>query len=266
MQATCRETGPSAIVPSDTFALTTTGLKKDFRGFVAVNGVDLKVRRHGIHALIGPNGAGKTTLFNLLTKFLSPSAGTICYEGIDISDFEPARIARLGIVRSFQISSTFPLLSALDNVRVSLQRRHKLQSQFWLSRDCLSRLDDEAHDLLTLVGLQDSSEVEAGDLSYGRKRALEMATTLALDPKMLLLDEPTAGMGHEDIDKITRMIAQVCRDRTVLMVEHNLKVVAELADHITVLSRGQVLTEGTYDEVSRDPRVVEAYIGIDDEC
>ena len=242
--------------------LTTEGLTKNFKGFTAVSDVALQVRRGDIHALIGPNGAGKTTCFNLLTKFLTPSAGTIRYNGRDITALKPADIARLGLVRSFQISAVFPHLTVLENVRIALQRRARGDSfDFWRSESVLRSLDDEALRLVEAVGLSEFARNEAKELSYGRKRALELATTLALEPDMLLLDEPMAGMGHEDIDRVAELIKQVSANRTILMVEHNLSVVAALSDRITVLARGKVLAEGEYAEVSKDPRVIEAYIG-----
>jgi branched-chain amino acid transport system ATP-binding protein len=241
--------------------LRAEGLTKRFGGFVAVNGVDLAVERGTIHALIGPNGAGKTTCFNLLTKFLQPSAGTISFSGRDITRTPAADIARGGLVRSFQISAVFPRLSALENVRIALQRRRGDSFDFWRSERVLRRFDDEAMRGLDAVGLAEFAATPAGELSYGRKRALEIATTLALDPEMLLLDEPMAGMGREDVARISALIARIARDRTILMVEHNLSVVADLSDRITVLARGQVLAEGPYAEVSQDPRVIEAYIG-----
>jgi branched-chain amino acid transport system ATP-binding protein len=240
-------------------------LTRSFGGFVAVNHVTLKVRRHGIHALIGPNGAGKTTVFNLLTKFLQPSAGQIVFEGRDVTRARPADIARLGIVRSFQISAVFLNMTVLDNVRVALQRCHDLSHQFWASRSRLEPLDDEAKSLLESVNLGAFGHLRAAELPYGRKRALEIATTLALDPKLLLLDEPMAGMSHEDIDKVTALVRQAARGRTVLMVEHNLGVVADLCDHVTVLSRGEILAEGTYSVVSADARVRDAYMGTENE-
>ncbi len=246
---------------TDEVILRTSGLRKEFKGFVAVDGVDLTIRRGTIHALIGPNGAGKTTCFNLLTKFLKPSAGSITYNGRDITRMAPADIARLGLVRSFQISAVFPHLTALENVRVALQRRRGNSFDFWRSERVLHRLDGEAAGLLQDVGLQNYRDVRAGELSYGRKRALEIATTLALDPELMLLDEPTAGMAAEDVERTTALIERVSADRTVLMVEHNLSVVSTLSDWITVLARGQVLAEGDYDTVSSDPRVLEAYIG-----
>lgn len=247
-------------IPED-IILSTSGLTKEFAGFTAVNGVDLKVRRGSIHALIGPNGAGKTTCFNLLTKFLAPTRGTILYNGRDITREKPAEIARLGLVRSFQISAVFPQLSVLTNVRVALQRKRGDSFDFWRSERTLKGLDEDARRLVDAVGLSSFQGLTAGELSYGRKRALEIATTLALDPEMLLLDEPMAGMGREDVERIEALIRKVAKDRTILMVEHNLSVVASLSDRITVLARGQVLAEGDYAAVSKDPRVVEAYIG-----
>jgi branched-chain amino acid transport system ATP-binding protein len=247
-------------MPED-IILSTSGLTKEFAGFTAVSGVDLQVRRGSIHALIGPNGAGKTTCFNLLTKFLPPTRGTIVYNGRDITREKPAEIARLGLVRSFQISAVFPQLTVKDNVRVALQRKRGDSFDFWRSESVLRGLDAEALALVEAVGLTPFAGLTAGELSYGRKRALEIATTLALDPEMLLLDEPMAGMGREDIERIEALIRTVSENRTILMVEHNLSVVASLSDRITVLARGQVLAEGDYATVSKDPRVVEAYIG-----
>lgn len=242
--------------------LQTEDLTKEFAGFVAVNGVNLQVTRGTIHALIGPNGAGKTTCFNLLTKFLAPTRGRILYKGEDITGLAPADIARLGVVRSFQISAVFPHLSVLENVRIALQRRRGGSFDFWRSRDVLDVFNERALSLIEDVGLSDFVGVPAVELPYGRKRALEIATTLALDPEMLLLDEPTAGMGHEDIDRIAALIKRVAADRTVLMVEHNLSVVSDLSDIITVLTRGAVLAEGPYEEISNNPSVREAYMGV----
>ncbi|WP_436638114.1 ABC transporter ATP-binding protein [Microbaculum sp. FT89] len=246
---------------TDAIILSARDLTKEFKGFFAVDGVDLSVRRGTIHALIGPNGAGKTTCFNLLTKFLSPTRGTITYKGEDITAMSPADIARMGLVRSFQISAVFPNLTALENVRIALQRKRGDSYDFWRSERVLSSFGARALDLLGEVGLSEFADVHAGELSYGRKRALEIATTLALDPEMLLLDEPMAGMSHEDVDRISALIKRVAANRTVLMVEHNLSVVSSLSDTITVLARGRVLAEGDYASVSKDPDVVEAYIG-----
>ena len=248
-------------MPED-FILTTQGLAKTFRGIVAVDGVDLNVQRGSIHALIGPNGAGKTTCFNLLTKFLSPTRGRIAFNGRDITRTSPADVARLGLVRSFQISATFPHLTVLENVRIALQRQRGGNFDFWRSETLLRRYDAEAFGLIEQVGLAGFADGRAADLSYGRKRALELATTLALSPDLMLLDEPMAGMAHEDIDRTAALIKRAAKGRTVLMVEHNLSVVASLSDRITVLARGRVLAEGTYEQVSRDPRVIEAYIGV----
>lgn len=244
-----------------TAILEAHGLTKEFRGFVAVNGVDLTIERDTIHALIGPNGAGKTTCFNLLTKFLTPSAGKIVYDGKDITAMSSADIARLGLVRSFQISAVFPELTVLQNVRIALQRRRGDSYDFWRSEKVLARYDDEALGHIESVGLSEFVDHRAGELSYGRKRALEIATTLALDPVMLLLDEPMAGMAQADVERISALIRRIAKGRTVLMVEHNLSVVANLSDRITVLARGEVLAEGTYDEVSKNPDVIDAYIG-----
>ena len=237
------------------------GLSKSFAGFMAVKSVDLKVKRGHIHAMIGPNGAGKTTCFNLLTKTIEPSAGTIWYNGRDITHMAPAQVAQMGMVRSFQISAIFATLTVRDNVRVALQRKQGTSFKFWRSDKMLASLNERANSLLEDVGLSAEADMLAGDLSYGRKRALEIATTLALDPELLLLDEPTSGMGLEDVALTAALIRRVARNRTVLMVEHNLGVVADLADRITVLAGGAVLTEGSYAEVSSDARVQEAYIG-----
>jgi branched-chain amino acid transport system ATP-binding protein len=245
----------------DDLILETSGLTKEFRGFNAVQGVDLKVRRGTIHALIGPNGAGKTTVFNLLTKFLDPTAGRIAYNGRDITATKPADIARLGLVRSFQISAVFPHLNVRDNVRVALQRPLGNSFHFWRSDRVLDRLDLKASELLDAVGLAGFEDSLAVSLPYGRKRALEIATTLALDPEMLLLDEPMSGLGQEDIARISALIRQAARDRTVLMVEHNLSVVADLSHTITVLTRGRILAEGDYATVSKNTEVVDAYMG-----
>ena len=243
--------------------LQTEGMTREFRGFVAVNNVDLKVMPGTIHALIGPNGAGKTTTFNLLTKFLQPTRGKITYDGRDITGLRPAQVARLGLVRSFQISAVFPHLTALENVRLALQRKRGGSYDFWRPERLLRQYDDQARALLEDVGLSDYVETAAVLLPYGRKRALEIATTLALEPRMLLLDEPTAGMTHEDVDRIVALVRRIRTGRTILMVEHNLSVVEGLCDTITVLTRGRVLAEGDYATVSRNPEVVAAYLGTD---
>jgi branched-chain amino acid transport system ATP-binding protein len=243
------------------YILETKNLVKEFKGFFAVCDVNLRVRRGTIHGLIGPNGAGKTTVFNLLTKFVPPTRGTIWFKGEDITRQPPAAIARRGIGRSFQISAVFPHLTVLENVRIGLQRRKKSSFRFWESESTLQDLDGQARELLTHVGLEASANVVAVELPYGRKRALEIATTLALDPELLLLDEPTQGMGHEDVDRVKDLIRKLAADRTVLMVEHNMGVVADLCSVITVLQRGMVLAEGSYAEVSANPQVREAYMG-----
>jgi len=245
--------------------LETRNLVKEFRGFVAVSDVNLKISRGSIHALIGPNGAGKTTVFNLLTKFLSPTGGTIHFRGQDITKAKPAEIARRGVVRSFQISAVFPHLTVLENVRIGLQRGLKNSFHFWQGEASLKQLNDRSMELLESVGLEAHARIVAVELPYGRKRALEIATTLALDPEMLLLDEPTQGMAHEDVDRVKDLIRRVAAHRTVLMVEHNMGVVADLCSKITVLQRGNVIAEGSYAEVSTNPLVIEAYMGIADD-
>lgn len=241
--------------------LETRGLSKAFKGFTAVNDVNLKVQRGHIHALIGPNGAGKTTCFNLLTKFLEPSAGSILFKGQDITRDQPAQIARRGIIRSFQISAVFPHLSVLENVRIGLQRKLGTSFHFWKSETSLAALNTQAMDLLAEVDLAAFADTLTADLPYGRKRALEIATTLAMDPELMLLDEPTQGMGHEDVHRVTALIKKVAAGRTILMVEHNMQVVAGISDRISVLQRGAVLAEGSYAEVSQNPQVMEAYMG-----
>ncbi|MBA2777931.1 ABC transporter ATP-binding protein [Billgrantia kenyensis] len=241
--------------------IETRRLTKSFRGFKAVNDISIRVEPGTIHALIGANGAGKTTCFNLLTKFLEPSAGSILYKGRDITRLKPDQVARLGMVRSFQISAVFSQLPALENVKLALQRRRGESYDFWGSQRRLEAYHERAMSLLEEVGLDDWADTLSAELPYGRKRALELATTLALDPELMLLDEPLAGMGTEDVGRTAELIRRVAADRTVLMVEHNLGVVAELCDRITVLARGEVLVEGDYATVSRDPRVIESYIG-----
>ena len=246
---------------ADDTILETNGLTKEFKGFVAVKDVNLTIRRGSIHALIGPNGAGKTTCFNLLTHFLTPTRGHIFFNGREITGSRPAAIARTGLVRSFQISAVLPNLTVHENVRIALQRKGGHSLDFWRSEATLARLDARAAELIEAVGLSDFTRTRAGELPYGRKRALEIATTLALDPEMMLLDEPTAGMTHEDVERIAALIRKVAANRTVLMVEHNLSVVSTLADRITVLARGEILAEGDYATVSQHPEVITAYLG-----
>ncbi|MEY3951679.1 MAG: hypothetical protein RL320_481 [Pseudomonadota bacterium] len=244
--------------------IETRGLTKEFLGFVAVNDVNLKVRRHSIHAIIGPNGAGKSTCFNLITKFHPPTKGQIFFNGVDITGHSPSQIAREGVVRSFQISAVFPHLTALENVRIGLQRTLGTTFHFWKSDKTLDVLNDRALEALDQVGLQDYAHELAVNLPYGRKRALEIATTVAMNPEVMLLDEPTQGMGHEDVDRVTELIAKVAKGRTVIMVEHNMRVVSNIAHTISVLQRGEVIAEGDYATVSSNPQVMEAYMGASD--
>lgn len=249
----------------DDAILETRHLTKEFKGFTAVDNVNLQVQRGHIHALIGPNGAGKTTCFNLLTKFLIPTAGHILFNGRDITAAKPAQIARQGIIRSFQISAVFPHLTVLENVRIGLQRTLGTSYYFWKSQASLAQLNDRAMALLEQVDLGEFAATVTVDLPYGRKRALEIATTLAMEPELMLLDEPTQGMGHEDVSRVTELIKKVSSGRTILMVEHNMNVVSGICDRISVLQRGAILAEGTYAEVSNNPEVMEAYMGTDSE-
>lgn len=243
------------------FVLETVNLTKEFKGFTAVHAVNLQIRRSHIHALIGPNGAGKTTFFNLLTKFLVPTSGKILFNGRDITNAGPAKIAQQGIIRSFQISAVFPHLTVMENVRIGLQRKLRTSFHFWKDGASLSQLNDRAMALLAEVDLTDFADTVTVDLPYGRKRALEIATTLAMEPELMLLDEPTSGMGHEDVDRVTALIKKVSTGRTILMVEHNMNVISGICDRISVLQRGGVLAEGSYEEVSKNPLVMEAYMG-----
>ena len=241
--------------------LETRALVKEFRGFRAVAGVDLRVAEGTVHALVGPNGAGKTTLFNLLTGFLTPSSGQILYQGRDITGRQPEQIAHLGIARSFQITSLFDQMTATEHVELALASPTGLGLRFWRSQRSLDRFRRTALELLDQVGLADRSGQVAGSLAYGQKRALELALALALEPKLLLLDEPTAGMGLEDVDRTIELVRKVSSGRTVVFVDHNMHVVGSLADTVTVLQTGQVLAEGTYAQVRDDERVVTAYLG-----
>ena len=250
---------------SDEIILEARGLTKEFKGFTAVDHVDLRVRKGSIHALIGPNGAGKTTMFNLLTKFLPVTSGQMIYKGVDITGLSASEVSRSGMVRSFQISAVFPHLTVKENVRIGLQRKLGTSFHFWKPESSLYVLNEEAMALLESVDLASFANTQTVELPYGRKRALEIATTLALDPELMLLDEPTQGMGHEDVGRVVELIRKVAENRTVLMVEHNMNVVANLSDTITVLARGAVLAEGPYEEVSKNPRVLEAYVGSIDE-
>jgi len=241
--------------------LRVENLTKQFNGFTAVDSVSLDIHQGDIHALIGPNGAGKTTFFNLLTRFLRPSSGRIFYKGQDITNLSAAAIARLGLVRSFQISATFPSLTLRENIVVALQRADGRSMWFWRSDQMLSRYCERAEALLEEVDLLPLSALQAHELAYGQKRALELATTLATNPDVLLLDEPTQGMGHEDMDGVVNLIRKAAKSRTVVMVEHNMRVVSGLCNRITVLQRGAVIADGRYAQVSSDPRVIEAYMG-----
>ncbi|GAA2584913.1 ABC transporter ATP-binding protein [Actinomadura fulvescens] len=241
--------------------LRAQGLVKEFRGFRAVDGVDLDVADGSVHALVGPNGAGKTTLFNLLTGFLKPSAGRIRLGDRDLTGRRPEQVARLGVARSFQITSLFAQLTPCEHLQLALAGGTGLTWRFWRSERALDRFSARAAELLDQVGLAAHGHLPAGTLAYGRKRALELALALALDPRVLLLDEPTAGMGVEDIDRTVDLVQRVREGRTVVLVEHNMSVVSRLADRVTVLQNGRVLAEGPYTEIRDDPRVIAAYLG-----
>jgi len=241
--------------------LAVHGLTKEFRGFRAVNDVDLSVEEGTIHALVGPNGAGKTTLFNMLTGFIKPTAGRIVFDGEDVTKLPPEQIARRKMARSFQVTSLFDQLTAVEHVVLALQAETHLGYRFWRSEKVLGRFRERALEILAQVGLAEIAERHVASIPYGQKRALEMALVLALEPRLLLLDEPTAGMSMDDVGRIIALIRRVRAGRTVVLVEHNMGVVSELADRVTVLQRGGVLAEGTYSEVRDDPRVIEAYLG-----
>jgi branched-chain amino acid transport system ATP-binding protein len=241
--------------------LAARGLTRDFRGFRAVDRVDLDVAEGSVHAMVGPNGAGKTTLFNLLTGFLTPTSGRIELAGRDVTGLPPERVARLGVARSFQVTSLFPRLTAVQHVELALQSRTNLGWRFWRSDRLMHRWSERARQLLDEVGLADAAGTPVSALAYGRKRALELAIALALEPRVLLLDEPTAGMGLEDVDRTVELIGRVRAGRTVVLVEHNMSVVGALADRVTVLQAGRVLVEGGYHEVRTDERVITAYLG-----
>ncbi|HEV2357076.1 MAG TPA: ABC transporter ATP-binding protein [bacterium] len=241
--------------------LETHGLTMEFRGFRALDGVDLRVEPGELHAVIGPNGAGKTTLFNLLSGLLRPTHGRIAFEGREITGLAAHELARRGIGRSFQITSVFPHLPVLANIELALQARTPLGYVWWRSDRMLRRFDGEARDVLAAVGLTDLAGREVATLPYGHKRVLEIGLALALQPKLLLLDEPTAGLSIEDTRRIVEVVRRVAQQRTIVLVEHNMGVVAELSRHITVLQRGRVLAEGAYDDLRRNPAVIEAYLG-----
>ncbi len=241
--------------------LETRALTKEFRGFRAVSDVDLVVGAGTMHALVGPNGAGKTTLFNLLTGFLTPTSGSIVFDGQDITGKQPEQIVPLGIARSFQITSLFDQLTLSEHLELALASPTGMGMQFWRSVKRLATFRDRSMELLEQVGLADRSGQPAGSLAYGQKRALELALALALDPKLLLLDEPTAGMGIEDVDQTIALVKQISTGRTVVFVDHNMHVVGSLADTVTVLQSGEVLAEGPYEQVRGDERVITAYLG-----
>ena len=241
--------------------LSTRDVAKVYAGFSALDGVTLDVAEGTVHAIIGPNGAGKTTFFNVLSGFAPATRGSVRFAGVEIGALDPSAIARMGMVRSFQINSVFPHLSVLDNVKIALQARTSLSRRLLASPRTTAVLDDPARTALASVGLDGERANLAVNLPYGQKRSLELAIALSQDPRVLLLDEPTAGMGVEDIDRTVELVRRIAPGRTIVLVEHNLRVVADLCDRVTVMQRGKVLVEGTYDEVRADERVVTAYLG-----
>ena len=248
--------------PAETgYLLTAKSLTKEFRGFTAVHDVNLSIRQGTVHALVGPNGAGKTTLFNLLTGFLKPTSGTITFDGQDITGLDPEKIAHLGIARSFQITSLFDNLTALEHLELALCSPTGLGFKFWRSERTLDQFRGRALELLDQVGMADRADDQVGQFAYGQKRAVELALALALEPKLLLLDEPTAGMSLEDVDRTIELVLSISAGRTVVFVDHNMHVVGSLANRVTVLQQGEILVEGTYDEVRKDEKVIAAYLG-----
>lgn len=241
--------------------LSTRDVVKVYAGFTALDGVSLDVTEGTVHAIIGPNGAGKTTLFNVLSGFAPATRGSVRFAGTEIAHLDPAGIARMGMVRSFQINSIFPHLTVLDNVKIALQARTPLSRKLLASPKATAVLDDPARRALDAVDLDAERESVAATLPYGKKRSLELAIALSQDPRVLLLDEPTAGMGVEDVDRTVGLVKRIAPGRTIVLVEHNLRVVSDLCDRVTVMQRGKVLVEGTYDEVRTDERVVTAYLG-----
>ena len=237
-------------------------LSKRFGGLKATDGVSLDLRRGEIHALIGPNGAGKTTLIHQICGSVKPDSGSIRFLGQDILGLDVPARARLGLGRTFQISSLALDFSALRNVMLAVQSRQGSSFRFLRNAMADASLTGPAREALDRVGLGGRGSVPAAELSHGERRQLEIAIALALGSKALLLDEPMAGMGHEDIEKIQNLIKRISAKYTILMVEHNLSVVANLSDIITVLTRGQVLAEGNYAELTKDARVTEAYLGV----
>ena len=242
-------------------ALQAIGVSRSFRGFRALDHVDLTVEQGEIHAILGPNGAGKTTLFNCLSGFLEPSEGTVELFGEVINGEPPHKIVRRGMSRSFQISSVFETLTVLENIVVALQARTTHPVRFWEPRDALHEFEPQARKILEQVRLTGKEHVRAADLSHGQKRNLEIGISLTQDPRVLLLDEPTSGMGREDVNRTVDLCREVAQGKTVVLVEHNMGVVAKLAHRITVLARGQVLAGGSYEQIKSDPRVIEAYLG-----
>lgn len=237
-------------------------VSKRFGNFFAVRHANLSLLESSVHGLIGPNGAGKSTLFNICTGFLKPTEGSVRLRGQTVADKGPAWIARNGVGRSFQISAVFDGLSVIDNILVALQRRARLSFAFWKGEKSVSALRERACNLLEQVHLSDTWwDKHTASLPYGRRRMLELATTIATDPSILLLDEPLAGLGQEDVPVIIDLVRELAVGRSVLIVEHNLSAVSQLCDTVSVLDRGMIIANGTYTFVAADPKVRQAYLG-----
>jgi branched-chain amino acid transport system ATP-binding protein len=242
--------------------LTAQGLGVRFGSFQAISDLDLTVGKGALHSVIGPNGAGKTTLFNALTGTRKPTRGEVCFRGLAITNVPAHRRVHLGLSRSFQLTNIFRDLSVVENISLALQAVSGREAwAFWRARD-LSRVSrDRAAELAQTVGLAARFEARAGDLSHGAQRALEIAMALASDPKLLFLDEPLAGMGLDDVHRTKLLIRRLAPERTVVLIEHNMSVVLDISDTITVLAQGKKIAEGPPQQIRSDAEVKKAYLG-----
>ena len=247
-------------MPSDELILQTKNLSKNFGALRAVNDVTLGIGS-GVHSIIGPNGAGKTTLFNLVTGFLKPTEGKIFYQGKEITNLAPYEISKGGMARSFQITSIFPELTVYENVRLAVQSRLKASYNFLISFKTLKGVDEKTKNTLSLVGLLKLADLKAKNLSYGLQRGLDIGISLATDPKVILLDEPTSGMDRKDTDQIIQLITDISRRMPVVLIEHNIDIVLSISNVVTVLHQGEILSEGTPSEIQKNDKVQEAYLG-----
>jgi branched-chain amino acid transport system ATP-binding protein len=246
---------------TEAFALELQGVSKRFAGLLAVRDVSMQVRPGERRAILGPNGAGKTTLFNIITGELLPTSGRVLLFGQDVTQSSPHLRARAGMTRTFQRNNLFFNLSALENVRLAVQVREHPMGSLWAPVSHYQALTGEAEAILEQVGLQDRRKTRVAELSYGEQRQLELAVALAGKPRLLLLDEPTAGMSPAETDRMEELLARLPRSTTLLIIEHDMEFVAALADSITVLHHGVVLADGTADAVRADPKVQAVYLG-----